>query len=190
MKERWFGIGLLGIVLFGLGCANNKAFFRNKILIYDQEAEPMDEPHAPMLNSSYIDFHDDTINKIDHPFNPIGNNNSSRPSTNKSGTSSHRYIIQNMNPYSSVPFKFSKIGKSVYITYKSKGQSIKKEYFRISNKDSVETSTFDFLCDANTSYNWVVTRYTGRDTVLRSVVPSTPFLSVLLTPDILASDPK
>lgn len=164
MEKKWLRIGLFAILLFQIGCVGNRTFFRDKILIYSQEYSQGSE--GPMLNSSYIDFYRDTINNINSPFTPFDDKKTSKELTNLTDTSQRKFIIQNIYPYSNAPFKFDRIGKTVYINYISKGKSIKKEYFRLSSNDSVKTSSFNSLCDANVSYNWVVTRYTGRDTVL------------------------
>ena len=164
MGKKLLTILLPGFILALFGCGVNKHFFHNKILIYS--LEPVEGSKGPMLNSSYIDFYKDTINKVDYPFDLFDDPRSLSLLKNSADTALNPYTVPNIFPHSGVPFKFSREGTSIFINYILKGKPVTREYFRVSSKDSIRTTTFDFLCDTNFSPSWVDTRFTGRDTVL------------------------
>lgn len=162
MKKILSFVILNVVVVLQFGCIGNRIFFRNKILIYSSNPEFGQKTS----NAEFIDFYKDTINKIDYPFDLFDQEPKFSETNTTSDTTRKKYLLSNLYPYSGVPFKFIRKGKSIYISYTFKGEAFKKKYFQVSKQDSVETSTFDYLCDANVSDNWVTTQFTG-DTTIR-----------------------
>ena len=160
MRKYCIGI-FISAVLCQFQCMSNKSFFRDKILIYNTESDSGYVSH----NTSFIDFHKDTIIRIGYPFDLFENDNASTKNVNPD-TLNARYLLPNVYPYSDVPFQFERDNQIIYIKYLWEGKTVKKTYFNISKEDSVQTSSFDFLCYANSLDEWVITKYLGRDTTL------------------------
>lgn len=144
-------------------CTTQKSLFKNKVIVYAVENSGF--PSRKDSNSSYIDFYKDTINFIHYPFNPLVSEKKSLQEN--IDTAITKFFLPNTYPYSAVPFKFDKRGQSIYINYQLNGDIKKEKYFRLSSNDTVNASSFDYLCDRNLSYHWVVTKYTGNDTIIR-----------------------
>ena len=156
MKRYLFLLIFLGFFIIQLGCTSKRLIFHNKIVVYSSEASP----GQVTPNSAFIDFYQDTINKIDYPFSLFEND----PGLQKANNSEK--LLPNVYPFSGIPFKISREKRDIYINYTFKNEVFKRKYFKISDHDTVQTSSFDYLCDANTSYNWVTTKFTG-DTVIK-----------------------
>lgn len=161
MKKYFVFILLLGFLIIQPACMNSKNYFHNRILIYSSV------PDSGQLtqNAIFIDFYKDTINKINYPFSLFENDEKVTISGKAQDSLRRIYTLPNIYPYSGVPFKFSSRGKFIYISYSFKDELFQKKYFHISNMDSVETSSFEYLCDTNYSGNWVKTHYLG-DTII------------------------
>lgn len=162
MKKYLLGALFAAVLIIQSGCMSNRSFFHNKILVYSSE------PSSGQItfNATFIDFYKDTINKIDYPFSLFEQEQRLEKANKVEDTLLQKYRLSNIYPYSGVPFKFSKREKSIYISYVFKGEFFEKKYFQVSKRDSVETSSFDYLCDGNSSDNWVITRFTG-DTAIK-----------------------
>lgn len=164
VKEKMkTNISFVSLILFLTvlsGCIGNSKFFHNKILIYSSESNV-----GTITNAAFIDFYEDTINKIDYPFELFDQTLKASETIIAKDTSQNKYLLPNIYPWSGVPFKFSREKNSIYLNYTYKNESIKKKYFIISKQDSVESSSFDYLCHSNFSDNWIVTKYTGDTTM-------------------------
>lgn len=150
------------VLIVHFGCITSKSNFNNKIVVYSIESETGQKTK----NGWFIDYFRDTINKISYPFDLYIQNGNESEKTDQPGIANNVYRLDNIYPFSGVPFKFLKENDILYIEYSIKNQNFKKKYYQLSKMDSVETSTFDYLCDANTSYNWITTRYIG-DTIIK-----------------------
>jgi hypothetical protein len=158
MRRYLLGNLLLGILFIQCGCSSNKSFFQNKILIYNS----VPDSGPTTMNATFIDFYKDTINKIDYPFSLF---EKQQGLINVQDTANQKYRLPNIFPYSGVPFKFERRNKSIFITYTFKDEIFEKKYFQLSKRDSVKTSSFDYLCNTNSDNNWVITRFVGEATI-------------------------
>jgi len=161
MKQYLFGLLVMGILLIQGGCLSNRAFFHNKILIYDTRSDSGQSAR----NTGFIDFYKDTINKIDYPFDLFEKEQKLSETPRVQDTAAQKYRSANIYPWSGAPFQFTRHKKSIYINYTFKDEPFHRKYFQVSKEDTVHATTFDFLCYANSSDTWIVTRYTGDTTI-------------------------
>ncbi len=135
MRQYLRNILFLGFLISQAACTNHRLFFRNKILVYS--SVPQNDSTKRTHNATFIDYFRDTINWIGYPFNLF------EEQEERSGIREEPNIF----PWSNVPFRFVRDKNSIYIKYVMKGGNLVRKYFTIDDAITVETVTFDFLCN-------------------------------------------
>jgi hypothetical protein len=167
MQKKYIVIAISIVSTLLYGCVGGKHFaasVKNKILVYSSESVP-NNPDKYEFNSFYIDFLNDSIIPVRQPFNHFEEHSEPHDSVYLNDSVMRvKYRKVKDYPEANLPFKFTKVKKSIFIGYTKMGAKVNERYYTLSKKDSVETLTYDFLCD-NTPGNYEVSKYLGTATL-------------------------
>lgn len=161
MKKYFVGIILVKATLALAACVTTKQHFQNKILVYSSQ-DP--ENTWKMSNVEFIDFYKDTVNKIGYSFKLF--ENETKLADAKRKPTDNPFLLLNLYPTSNVPYKLTRKGNSIYLSFSLKDRIYHRKAFELSLVDSVKSVDLEHLCNENSSSAWTITRLINSDTSL------------------------